>query len=258
MEFARREDAFQILGPLGLLRANDSLTILAKTTPMLYAVLAWMGLPLAAAFAFQGALMNGLVHAPRSALEMAGIVAIAIPFLVIWIGGTFWFSIRRRISLTNDSLTFPKLLGDHVRYGYEEVSSIRAIDGVTVELAFRSGEKRRFSIFNPDEMNAYMSYVAARTGLTHSSRGAAEEIAAAKASSASRTDRRLNWVMLALSVFLASVLLPFAIRNELAEWSTDTDSGVVDSRAGGHSFAWLSLLPLVGGTMAVFGLRKKK
>lgn len=318
LHFADSESALRILAPLGLTHANDSLSFLAKTTPLFYVILAWMGFPLAATFVFQAALMNGLVHAPQTAIESAGVVAVVLPCLAIWIGGTVWFSMRRHISLTDAALTYPKLFGGHESYGYAEIESIRAVDGFTLEFALRGGKRRRLTIYNTDEVNSYLAYVQARLGRPPPAESASQQVANAGEVRIARSSRRWMWVMLALSLLLGAILIPFAIYFELAAQNAEVVEGTVQSvftvsrRGGGvnykavvsypgadgrmheiesgtessplaigshvrvlreprfpsgaivddhvsrWSFAWMTLVPILCGTIAVFGLRKKK
>ena len=165
MEVASAEAAYAILRALGRSPENATHRFLAKTTPIYYAIATWMGMPMLGGLFVQMVLLSPDAAGARMELNAATLLPfapVAAVFLFVWAFGTYWFSKRRELVLAPTYFTYPRLFVGRDEYPYHEVESVRAIDTMTVSITIRGGATRRFTIYNPDEVAAYLEFMRVR------------------------------------------------------------------------------------------------
>jgi hypothetical protein len=142
LEVTSATDADALLATLDPGRDTATASFLATTTPTFLVVTAWMGIP-------------GVLSLPAQVLlaEHAGtaaLIAYAIPCGVIWLGASWWFGRRRRVTLSTTEIMLPRLFSPRAQtISLGELTTVALRDAFTVELRFSSRRPRKLKIYDP-------------------------------------------------------------------------------------------------------------
>lgn len=251
LEVATAEEALEILRVLH--RTNDETThrFLAKTTPYIYMILSWMGLPVLATFFVQFVLMAHPVAVADRSDGFGGFrnyLPLLAAFIIFWLFCTYWFARRRELLLSPTTFTYPRLLGGSDTYTYSDVEYIRATAAATLELKIRGQRAKSFMLFDGNELTAYLAQMQSRTPPElplQQSRPRPPvdvQLASAAASSARTGSRTTAIVMIVIGSFLTIVMGWYvAHRFLLIQRAVATDGVIVDSqrrseKGGGHHY----------------------
>ena len=142
LELASAEDAELLLAQLDPGREAATVAFLATTTPLYLSILAWMGVPTLMSIPAQ-LLMTHHV-------EMATVIALATPCVLIWLFATWWFMRRRRVTISTTELGWPRLFSsgaDHISLG--ELTTLTLRDPFTIEVGFANRRAKKLKIYDP-------------------------------------------------------------------------------------------------------------
>jgi hypothetical protein len=142
LELASAEDAELLLAELDPGRDAATVAFLATTTPLYLSILAWMGVP-------------ALMSIPAQLLmtrhvEMATVIALVTPCVLIWLFATWWFMRRRKITISTTELGWPRLFSngvDHISLG--ELTTVTLRDPFTIEVGFSNRRAKKLKIYDP-------------------------------------------------------------------------------------------------------------
>ena len=142
LELASPTLAAQLAEALAPGRDQATLTVLATTTPTYLVVLAWVWIPGLLAYPAQLLIVR---HAPTSTL-----VVCAIPAAVLWLGASWWFMRRRRVTVSTTEVALPRLFGGRDRViSLGELTSVAMPDAFTLVLRFASRRPTTIMIYDP-------------------------------------------------------------------------------------------------------------
>jgi hypothetical protein len=173
-------------------------------------ILMWMGFPLLCTFFFVGLSGSGsLLDSSAEAMKANPVLGVLpfLPFVFVWLFGTYWFARRREILLTPTGFTFPRLLGGNHEYAYTELESARAIDSITLELTLHSGRRHKFQIYNPDEVLAYLRHMQSHLTLGQIP-DVGKAIPDASVLAQKKSSKWTSVVAIVIGLFLTGVTLP--------------------------------------------------
>ena len=142
LELRRASDADQLVAALDPDRRGAPLTCHASTTPAWLAIASWMGIPIVLSIPLQLLVM---AH-----VEVALIVAVVSPGVIVWLVSTVWFARRRTVTVTATELLWPRLFSrGEESIGLDELASIVFVDAVTLRLTFRRRRARSLKLYDP-------------------------------------------------------------------------------------------------------------